>query len=264
MPPTVADGRVLVGSGDGWVYCLDGATGRQMWRFRAAPVERRISVYQALQSNWPVASGVLVDQGTAYFAAGMNDLDGTHVYALDAATSAIRWQNNTAGHLDAPSSRGVACQGELLLHGGRLYLAGGNYVSPGVFDAATGRCLNDPPATMGTTAPRGRELRLVSGQVQVSGQPLYSRPEMPVFDNSTQWTPAVVAARNAELACVERAEGGAPGWRLVARAPGQAGELWSQPLPAEPVRWAIAVDAAGRIAVSLRNGKVVCFGAKTD
>ena len=67
---------------------------------------------------------------TAYFAAGITDYDGTHVYAVDAATGKLRWQNNTAGHLDAVSRRGVACQGELLLNDGKLYLAGGNSVGP--------------------------------------------------------------------------------------------------------------------------------------
>ncbi len=260
FPPTLADGRLWVGSGDGWVYTLEAATGRLLWRFRAAPVVRRINVYGTLLSTWPVASGVLVDRGVAYFAAGISDLDGTHVYALDAATGKIVWQNNTSGHLDAASWRGLACQGELLLADGKLFLASGNYVSPGVFDVATGRCLNRPPDTMGTTAPRGRELHLVDGQVRVSGQPLYSLPEMPVYDPSTQWAPAIVRAADVELYCRREEGSGQAGWQLAARRRTDGQELWAQALPAEPVRWAVAVDAQGRIAVSLRSGQVACFG----
>jgi len=263
-PPTIAAGRALVGSGDGWVYAFEAATGRLLWRFRAAPIERRIPIYGSLLSTWPVASGVLVEDGTAYFAAGIMDLDGTHVYALDAATGRIRWENNTAGHLDAWSRRGVTCQGGMLLDGGKLYLAGGNTVSPAVFDARTGRCLNPPPGGMGSFAPRGRELRLAGANVQVSGQPLYSQPDMPVFDQSVRWSEMAVRARNA-LLTVERVRGsGKPGWALVARhSGGGAGEppLWRQPLADEPVRWGIAVDAQGRILVALRNGEIVCFGA---
>ena len=33
LPPTIADGRALVGSGDGWVYAWEVATGRQLWQF---------------------------------------------------------------------------------------------------------------------------------------------------------------------------------------------------------------------------------------
>ncbi|MBI2481614.1 MAG: PQQ-binding-like beta-propeller repeat protein, partial [Planctomycetia bacterium] len=56
--PTVWDGRLYVGSGDGYAYCLEAATGRPLWRFRAAPVERHIMVYGNLSSTWPVNSGV--------------------------------------------------------------------------------------------------------------------------------------------------------------------------------------------------------------
>jgi outer membrane protein assembly factor BamB len=100
VPPTIWKGRALVGSGDGWVYAFEAATGRLIWRFRAAPASRKIPVYGSLSSTWPVASGVLVEDGTAYFAAGIANYDGTYVYALDAATGRIRWQNNTSGHLD--------------------------------------------------------------------------------------------------------------------------------------------------------------------
>ncbi len=50
----------------------------------AAPAERLIPVYGTLMSTWPVATGVLVENGTAYVAAGMANYDGTYVYALDA------------------------------------------------------------------------------------------------------------------------------------------------------------------------------------
>jgi outer membrane protein assembly factor BamB len=259
-PPTIADGRALVGSGDGWVYAFEAATGRLLWRFRAAPAERRIRFYDRLLSNWPVASGVLVDKGTAYFAAGINDFDGTHVYALDAATGAIRWQNNSCGHLDGFASRGVACQGEMLLHDGKLYLAGGNTVSPGVFDIADGRCLNVPPTSMGATAPRGRELVLTGGNVKTVGQPLYSLASTPVFDPAIAWDTPVVNAGNARLSCTPEATGTASAWVLKALDPKDGRMLWNHPLPGEPVRWAIAVDAQGRVIVAMRNGQVLCFG----
>jgi outer membrane protein assembly factor BamB len=251
FPPTLAMGEALVGSDDGYVYAFCARTGQLRWRFRAAPVDRRIPVYGALSSTWPVASGVLATRDALYFAAGINDLDGTHVYALDPFTGTIKWQNNTAGHLDSFSRRGVACQGELLLHDGKLYLAGGNSVSPGIFDAATGECLNTKPGGMGTSAVRGRELRLDSGVIKVSGQPLHSRPDMPVFDKFCEWQDVVVNAPNAKLSFIQRDST----WSLV------AGDLWSQPLPSEPVRWGIAVDAQGRIILTLRNGQVLCFAA---
>jgi len=253
--PSIADGRAFIGSSDGWVYAVEAASGRLLWRFRAAPVERRIPVYGTLLSTWPVAGGVLVENGVAYCAAGLNDLDGTHVYALDAPSGQIRWQNNSAGHLDRFSRRGVTCQGEMLLHEGKLYLAGGNTVSPAVFDIRDGKCLNPPPSGMGSHAPRGRELHLVNSQVTVSGQPLYSRPETPVFDPSVRWTPDIVEAANATLSC--QRQPGTNQWVLVAQDRNTKQPLWVEPLPGEPVRWPVALDAHGRLAVVLRTGHVL-------
>jgi len=142
IPPAFWNGRLFAGSGDGWLYALEAKTGRRLWRFRGAPLERKIPVYGALLSTWPAAAGVVVENGTAYFAAGLANYDNIYVYALDAATGEIIWQNNTSGHLNAEGRTGIGVQGHLLLHGGRLYMAGGNAVSPAVYDIRDGRCLN--------------------------------------------------------------------------------------------------------------------------
>jgi outer membrane protein assembly factor BamB len=261
-PPSLAVGRALVGSGDGHTYALEAGTGRLLWRFRAAPAERRLRVYQQLLSTWPVASGVLVDDGVAYCAAGINNFDGTHVYALDVKSGQINWQNNTAGGEGASFGSGVGVQGDLLLDDGKLYLAGGSAASPAAFDIKSGKRLGT--AQRGR---RGRELHIVVGKnergdpqrrVEAVGQPLYATPESPVFErNKTlEWGPAVVKAKNANLLYRK----GQAGWQLVAQDPTDNETLWAQTLPGEPVRWAVAVDALGRIVVALRSGQVVCFG----
>ncbi len=258
-PPAVAGGRAFVGSADGWAYAFEAATGKLLWRFRAAPLQRKIPVYGSLQSTWPVATGMAVRDGVVYFAAGMNNFDGTHVYALDAADGRIKWQNNTSGHLDRFSRRGVGVQGGILLMDGRVCFAGGNATSPGIYSMADGKCLSRQRAGPGSHAPRGRELAIENNRLTVSGQPLYSNPGNPVFDKSVQWRQVVVNAKNARLS-IEGPKG--QGWMLVARDNATRRELWRQPLGGEPVRWGIAVDGRGRIFVSLRSGKVLCFGAE--
>jgi len=42
-PPTIYKGMVLVGSKDGYVYCLRASDGRLVWRFLAAPTDKRIA-----------------------------------------------------------------------------------------------------------------------------------------------------------------------------------------------------------------------------
>ncbi len=151
FPPAVWRGRVYVGSGDGWVYALEATTGRRLWRFRAAPAERVIPVYGRLMSTWPVAGGVVVEDGVVYAAAGIAHYDGTHVYALDAITGKIRWHNNTSGAL-AECKNGVSLQGRLRLEGAKLTFCGGNAYPQAVFDAATGKCLTAPHGPNGTRA----------------------------------------------------------------------------------------------------------------
>jgi outer membrane protein assembly factor BamB len=186
IPPTIWKGRALVGSSDGWVYAFEAKTGRLLWRFRAAPAERKIPIYGKLLSTWPAASGVLVEDGTAYVAAGLVNYDGTYVYALDPATGNVRWCNDTSGHLAPEANTGVSVQGHLLLYEDKLYLAGGNAVSPAVYDIHSGKCLNDPAPLAGceSTSPRGWELFLVGNRVIACGRPFYSRPDIPVYDHT--------------------------------------------------------------------------------
>jgi hypothetical protein len=63
-------------------------------------------------------------------------------------------------------------------------LAGGNAVSPGVYDARDGRCLNSGEQLniCESICLRGWELYLVGDKVAVSGQPFYGNPDYPVVD----------------------------------------------------------------------------------
>jgi len=177
QPPTVWAGRVFVGSGDGWAYAIEATTGRLLWRFRAAPTERRIMVYGKLCSTWPVNSGVMVHDGVAYFAAGIIDYDGTHVYALDAKTGKIRWQNNGAGHLDERMRKGVSVQGGMTIAHGKLWLAAGNQLSPATFDLKTGEYAQPRKPSGRPSTLRGSEIGVWMGTHLVhGGRLLYSRP----------------------------------------------------------------------------------------
>jgi len=87
-PPTIYQGRVLFGSADGWVYCLRASDGRLIWRFRAAPEDRRVMAFEQLESAWPVPGSVLVQDGVVYCVAGRSMfLDGgLHLCRLDPKT----------------------------------------------------------------------------------------------------------------------------------------------------------------------------------
>ncbi|MBB73354.1 MAG: hypothetical protein CMJ75_02440, partial [Planctomycetaceae bacterium] len=86
LAPTLWKNRVYFGSDDGHVYCLTSQQGRQLWKFRAGPRDRRIPGNGRIISAWPVRSGVIIDDGRIRFAAGLFPNQGTFQYLLDAQT----------------------------------------------------------------------------------------------------------------------------------------------------------------------------------
>ena len=86
--PTVYKGLVLFGSADGWIYSVAATNGELVWRFRAAPKDKLVSVYGQLESVWPVHGAVLVQNDTLYATAGRSSyMDGGIVlYRIDPVT----------------------------------------------------------------------------------------------------------------------------------------------------------------------------------
>ena len=97
-PPTVCGPWVLFGCADGHVYCVRASDGQLAWRFRAAPIERRIIAFGQLESPWRVHGSVLLKDGVAYCTAGRSSyLDGgIWMFALDPQTGNVLHQT----HLD--------------------------------------------------------------------------------------------------------------------------------------------------------------------
>jgi eukaryotic-like serine/threonine-protein kinase len=98
--PAVAAGVVYFGSFDGNFYAVEAATGKEKWKF-ATPGERRFAATH-LHGASPVAevmpdpfdfylSSPVVSDGMVYFGSG-----DTNIYALDAATGALRWKFKTS------------------------------------------------------------------------------------------------------------------------------------------------------------------------
>jgi outer membrane protein assembly factor BamB len=130
-PPTIHKGMVLFGSADGRVYCLRASDGQLVWRFLAAPTDRRVGYFDQIESAWPVHGSVLVDAGVAYFTAGRSTyLDGgIRVYGLDPATGKILHQGLLEGphrRVGGEQSRAFFIEGAnsdvLVSEGGFLYM----------------------------------------------------------------------------------------------------------------------------------------------
>ena len=90
-PPTYYKGLALFGSADGYVYALRASDGVLAWRFRAAPLDRRMMAWEQLESAWRVHGRVLVHDGVLYCTAGRNMYidGGVRLIRLDPTTGEL-------------------------------------------------------------------------------------------------------------------------------------------------------------------------------
>jgi outer membrane protein assembly factor BamB len=113
--PTVAQGVVYVGSGDGYVYALDALTGALRWKFKTGNV---------VHASPTVINGrVYIGSWDSFF------------YALDASTGQERWRFKTGE--DAEISNQVGIQSSAVVSGGLVYF-GCRDSNLYALDAATG------------------------------------------------------------------------------------------------------------------------------
>ena len=136
LAPTWADGKLYFGSDDGVVYCLDAQDGDELWRLRAGPRDERVLARGRITSRWPVRTGVLVDDGRAYFGAGIFPHETVYLYAVDAETGEIEWRNDTLSDRDA-GRNDLTPQGYLLATQELLFVPSGRTL-PAAVDRRTG------------------------------------------------------------------------------------------------------------------------------
>ncbi|MHC5056422.1 MAG: outer membrane protein assembly factor BamB family protein [Planctomycetota bacterium] len=136
-------GRVLFGSDDGCLYCLDGTTGRLVWKTRLGIPDKRLIGNEQLISRWAVRSGVVVEGDRVYAAFGMLSPEGVAVCCLDARSGKPIWINDTCGYhyMARPhvfTMGGVSPHGYMAVEGDTLVVACGRS-TPALFDRNTGK-----------------------------------------------------------------------------------------------------------------------------
>lgn len=143
LAPVAWRDRVYFGSDDGQLYCLDAAEGALIWKFCAAPSNRKVLGNQRMISMWPVRGGPVLRDGRIYFAAGVWSMEGVFVYALDAEDGQVIWRNDRGSFVhgvhphDATAMGGLTPQGYLVIEGDDLIVPCGT-AYPARFDRATG------------------------------------------------------------------------------------------------------------------------------
>jgi len=142
LAPTIAEGRVFVGSDDGHAYCLDAKNGKLIWKTQPGPRDYRIPGNSRIISRWPLRTGIVVIGDLAYCAAGMFPSEGVLITAIEADTGKIKWQQKQT---DLPA------QGYMLASHTRLYVPAGRN-NPVVLNRADGKRIRVVSGQGGTYA----------------------------------------------------------------------------------------------------------------
>ncbi len=131
--PVAANGKVYVGSDDGFLYCLSASDGTLLWKFQGeteAEKERKLLGHGRLISLRPVRGGPVLADGVLYFAAGIWPDDGVSVHALNAETGKPIWSNSDSNQIPkANMDHGIANVAGLTPQG-YFALVGGHLVVP--------------------------------------------------------------------------------------------------------------------------------------
>src|SRR5581483_12026162 len=142
--PVAWEGRLYFSAGDGFLYCLDAATGTLLWKLRGGPGDRRILGNERLISTWPARGAPVIADGNVYFAASIWPFMGIFIHAVDARTGKTVWTNDGDGFTymkqphNAEAFAGVAPQGPLTVLGDKLLIPGGRSI-PALYDRSTGQ-----------------------------------------------------------------------------------------------------------------------------
>ncbi len=133
IAPTYHNGNVYVGSDDGHAYCIHAKSGNLVWKFRPVEPKRLIINNGRFIPHWPIRTGILVDNGIAYFAAGMLPWKSTYLCAVSPETGKIEKEGHYVQKID-----NATIEGPMLCSVSRLVAPQGR-IPPVLFDRKTGK-----------------------------------------------------------------------------------------------------------------------------
>ena len=170
LAPSVVDGRVYFGSDDGHVHCLDATNGKPVWQFRPGPQEDWLLARGEMISRWPIRTGVLVDDGVAFFGAGIFPHEDVFLYAVNANDGSVIWKQDNLSSEDA-GRNDLSPQGYLLASEDYLFVPSGRSL-PAAFDRHTGKIVHKRTHSWRSTAGGvvgGTKALLCDGQIYSGG-----------------------------------------------------------------------------------------------
>jgi outer membrane protein assembly factor BamB len=95
--PVVADGKVIFGCDDGYLYAVGTVTGELIWKTRGVDPsfpDSRLLINDRMGSRWPVRGAPVVHQGRVFFGVGIWPEEGVYVIGADLKTGKTIWRND--------------------------------------------------------------------------------------------------------------------------------------------------------------------------
>ena len=165
LAPCVHDGRLYVGSDDGYTYCLNADDGQFVWKLRLGPAEEWIIGRGEMISRWPVRTGVLVENDIAYFGAGIFPHENVYLCSVTANDGKIIWRNDKISHLDA-GRNSLSPQGYLLGTPSRIFVPSAR-AGPSAMDPETGEVTSTDttPIEFKQTRTAGTDALITDGRL---------------------------------------------------------------------------------------------------
>ncbi|MBA4388522.1 MAG: hypothetical protein C0404_11110 [Verrucomicrobia bacterium] len=182
VAPVATSNRVYVCSDDGYIHCLSVADGSLLMKRAAGPSNRKCFGNNRVISVWPARGGPILADGIVYFMSGVWTAEGTFGFALNAATGAEVWYNDSSCGVRSyqPHSHvgpgGPPPMGYMVLSIDRtkLFIGCGNGM-PASFNRADGS-LRTWPQTINASSGGGQGNAIVTAYWNESSAPLYSIP----------------------------------------------------------------------------------------
>ena len=135
IAPTYYKGNLYFGSDDGYVYCIDSRKGKLLWKYSPSPKDyQKVLNNGRLISFWPVRTGVLIEDGIAYFGASMLPWKKSFVCAINASNGKLDIDGTYAKEY---MDMNMTLEGSMASTGSMLIQPQGR-ISPAFFDRATG------------------------------------------------------------------------------------------------------------------------------
>ena len=171
LAPAVYNNNVYFGADDGFAYCLSTVDGSLVWKVYGSNSDNNWLLARGeMISRWPVRTGVMIDDGKAFFGAGIFPHEEIFIHCVDAETGKVIWKQDHISEADA-GRNSLSPQGYLLANKDVLFVPSGGSL-PAAFNKNTGEFLHKRTFSWRTTAGGvvgGFQALLADGQLYTSG-----------------------------------------------------------------------------------------------